>query len=127
MKTYAVIVTRDTTESCVVKVKAEDPTAAEAGAFDKVLAAPEDYVWEQDDTPNASKDPYVTGVDEDEDLPDLDMLEVHSMEGDMQLIPVAGGEPLMPTTALVFKDGRLHQRFLHPNGKGVWHPVPEVN
>jgi hypothetical protein len=61
MQTYQVIITRDTTESTVIQVTAESPEAAEAEA----LAASYNgrYTWEQDDTPNASGEHYVTGVE----------------------------------------------------------------
>jgi hypothetical protein len=62
MKTYEVIVTRDTTESTVIQVMADSPEAAEAEALAESRKGR--YVWEQDDTPNASAEHYVTGVQE---------------------------------------------------------------
>jgi hypothetical protein len=59
MKTFDVIVTRDTTESCTVVVEADSVEEAHEAAVQRALTDI-DLVWEQDDTPNASADPYVT-------------------------------------------------------------------
>lgn len=62
-KTWDIIVTRDTTESCVIIIEAASAEEAEQAALER---AHSDYnlVWEQDDTPNASSDPYITNVEE---------------------------------------------------------------
>ena len=62
LKTYEVIVTRDTTESTVVQVRAASPEVAEELALAEAKGG--SYIWEPDFTPNASKDAYVTGVQE---------------------------------------------------------------
>ncbi len=66
---YSVIVTRDTTESVTILVDAVDEDEAE----DKAIAASRDpnLKWEQDCTPNASKEHYTNGADliEDELVP----------------------------------------------------------
>lgn len=63
-KVYEVIVTRDTTESTVIQVEAESPEEAEAEALSESYNGR--YTWEQDDTPNASGEHYVTGVEPSE-------------------------------------------------------------
>lgn len=65
LKRYSVIVTRDTTESTTVEVEAETPEAAEEMARGQSYTG--GYIWEQDDTPNASKDHYTNGADEIEE------------------------------------------------------------
>lgn len=64
MKTFNVIVTRDTTESTTVTLDAPDGQAAIDAALELVRMDPNDLSWAQDDTPNASSDPYVTDVSE---------------------------------------------------------------
>ncbi len=64
MKTYQVIVTRDTTESTLVTVEAENAEEAEQAAIDQSYNPA--CVWAQDDTPNASSDHYTNGVEEDD-------------------------------------------------------------
>lgn len=63
-KKYRVIVTRDTTESTEVVVSAASEAAAEEAARVLVSANPHNFDWEQDDTPNASKNPYTNGAEE---------------------------------------------------------------
>lgn len=58
-KNFDVIVTRDTTESCTMVIEAESQEEAEQAGLDRALNDT-DLCWEQDDTPNASSDPYVT-------------------------------------------------------------------
>jgi flagellar basal body rod protein FlgC len=60
MKNWDVIVTRDTTESCTMVVEADNEQAAQDAALQRSYVDP---VWEQDDTPNASKHHYVTNVE----------------------------------------------------------------
>lgn len=62
-RNYDVIVTRDTTESCTMVIEAANSSDAELAALERARAD-EDLVWEQDDTPNASKHPYVTDIQE---------------------------------------------------------------
>lgn len=59
---YDVIVTRDTTESCTMVIEAESPEAAQQAALER-SRNDTDLVWEQDDTPNASKEHYVTSCE----------------------------------------------------------------
>ncbi|MCO5157924.1 MAG: hypothetical protein M9945_14440 [Aquamicrobium sp.] len=66
-RTYDVIVTRNTTESCTMLVEAENRAAAIMLAHERSYRDP-DLVWEQDDTPNASKEHYVTSCEAQEDL-----------------------------------------------------------
>jgi len=61
-RNYDVIVTRDTTESCTMVIEAASLEEAQQAGLDRALND-SDLVWEQDDTPNASSDPYVTGCE----------------------------------------------------------------
>lgn len=63
LKRFSVTVTRDTTESVTVEIEATD----EADAQEKAIAFTYDnahLTWEQDDTPNASKEHYANGAEE---------------------------------------------------------------
>lgn len=62
-KTFDIIVTRDTTESCTMLIAAETREEAMEAARDRAQTDL-DLVWEQDDTTNASSDPYVTMIEE---------------------------------------------------------------
>lgn len=62
-RNYDVIVTRDTTESCAMVVEAATEDEAREHAAERAQSDP-DLVWTQDDTPNASADPYVTHCEE---------------------------------------------------------------
>lgn len=64
-KMFDVIVTRDTTESCTMVIEGETAEEAQQAALDRSYSD-SDLVWEQDDTPNASSDHYVTDVEETE-------------------------------------------------------------
>jgi hypothetical protein len=59
MKNWDVIVTRDTTESCTMVIEAATELDAKLEAIRR-SHSDDDLVWEQDDTPNASKEHYVT-------------------------------------------------------------------
>jgi len=59
---YDVIVTRDTTESCTMVVEAASASEAHEAALERSYTY-DDLVWEQDDTPNASKQHYVTNCE----------------------------------------------------------------
>jgi hypothetical protein len=61
-KLYRMIVTRDTTESCHISVRA----TSEEEAKEEALIHSREVVqqWAQDDTPNASKEHYVTDCQE---------------------------------------------------------------
>lgn len=61
-KNFDVIVTRDTTESCTMVIEADSLDEAQQVGLDRALND-QDLVWEQDDTPNASSDPYVTSCE----------------------------------------------------------------
>ena len=63
MPRFTVIVTRDTTESVIVEIEAENADEASEKAIDYSYNNP-NIEWEQDDTPNASSDHYVTNVEE---------------------------------------------------------------
>jgi hypothetical protein len=65
MPRFIVTVTRDTTESTTVEIDAVDADAASEYAIGYTSNNP-NIEWEQDDTPNASSDHYVTGVEEDD-------------------------------------------------------------
>ncbi|AXK44157.1 hypothetical protein DVR09_15220 (plasmid) [Erythrobacter aureus] len=58
---YSVIVTRDTTESITLEVDAIDEDEAEEKAIQ--LSHQGDHKWEQDCTPNASKEHYTNGAE----------------------------------------------------------------
>lgn len=62
-KNYDVIVTRYTTESCTMLVEASSKDEAEKVALER---AGQDncLTWEQDETPNLSKDRYITSCEE---------------------------------------------------------------
>lgn len=62
-RNWDVIVTRDTTESCSMVIEADNEDAA-AEAARLRSSSDDDLVWEQCDTPNASKEHYVTNVEE---------------------------------------------------------------
>jgi len=64
MPKFTCIVTRDTTESIIVEVEAENDEQAESAAIE----ASQDpaHSWERDYTPNASSDHYVTNTEESE-------------------------------------------------------------
>lgn len=62
MANYTVIITRDITESTVIKVKAETPEQAEERAFSK-LYNNTDAEWSIDDGSWNQGDAYVTAVD----------------------------------------------------------------
>lgn len=66
-KTYDVIITRDTTESCTMLIEATSLEEANHIALARSYEDT-DLVWEQDDTPNASKNHYVTSSDTTEGL-----------------------------------------------------------
>lgn len=70
MPKYSVIVTRDTTESTVVEIHAEDEDDAEAKAVAFTHDNPH-LEWEQDFTPNASKEHYTNGAELIEEEPEL--------------------------------------------------------
>lgn len=77
MPRFTVIVTRDTTESTSVVIDAADADEASEKALD--ISYNDPYIkWEQDYTPNASDDHYVTGVEEDE--PTIEELEQSERE-----------------------------------------------
>ena len=59
---FEMIVTRDTTESCIFTVDAEDENEARDKALERARQD-KTLPWEQDDTPNASKSPYVTNCE----------------------------------------------------------------
>lgn len=62
MPLFLVIVTRDTTESVAIPIKAKDQNEATEVALHTAINDAGSLVWAQDDTPNASSDPYVTDV-----------------------------------------------------------------
>jgi hypothetical protein len=62
MQRYAVIITRDITESCVVEVEAVDEDEAREAALD-LLSCTEEPGWAVDDCSAQSGDAYVTGVE----------------------------------------------------------------
>jgi len=62
MPTYAVIFTRDVTESTIIKVEAGTPEEAEDLAFEK-LSNSTDAEWRIDDGSWNQGDAYVTAVD----------------------------------------------------------------
>jgi len=62
MATYAVIITRDVTESTIVEVEAGTPEEAEGLAFEK-LSNSTDAEWRLDDGSWNQGDAYVTAVD----------------------------------------------------------------
>jgi hypothetical protein len=62
-KTYDIIVTRDTTESCCMVIAAHTVADARQAALDRANSD-DDLVWERDDTPNASRHPYITNLEE---------------------------------------------------------------
>jgi hypothetical protein len=64
MPKFRLLVTRDTTQSTVVEVEATDEDEAGFLARQQVRADQSKFDWELDDTPNASKDPYVTDCEE---------------------------------------------------------------
>lgn len=66
-KTYDVIVTRDTTESCTMLIEALNENEAHNLALQRA-AEDSDLVWEGDFTPNASKQLYVTSCETSEEL-----------------------------------------------------------
>ncbi len=63
MRQYAVIITRDITESCVAHVDAATPDEARAAAMEW-LSKREDPEWAVDDAP-ANSDPYITDCTEE--------------------------------------------------------------
>ena len=65
MPRFTVIVTRDTTESAIVEMEAANADEAAEKAIEFSHDNP-DVEWFQDDTPNASSDHYVTGVEPSE-------------------------------------------------------------
>lgn len=62
MARYSVIVTRDTTESTVVEIEADDAGDAEFKAAIFARDNPHQK-WERDDTANASRQPYTNGAE----------------------------------------------------------------
>jgi len=62
MPTYAVIITRDVTESTTVQIEAGNPEEAEDLAFEK-LSNSTDAEWRLDDGSWDQGDAYVTAVD----------------------------------------------------------------
>jgi hypothetical protein len=75
-KTYDVIVTRDTTESCTMLVVADSRDHAISQALQRTHSDT-DLVWEQDYTPNVSSDHYVTHCEEHYDPAVEDMRTTH--------------------------------------------------
>jgi hypothetical protein len=61
-KTYNVIVTRDTTESCTMLIEAASSEEAIGAALKR--SCEDILVWKQDWTPNASKHCYITSCEE---------------------------------------------------------------
>lgn len=61
---FDVIVTRDTTESCAIVIEAHSEAEAIAAAIAR-SHTDLDLVWEHDDTPNASREHYVTNCEGD--------------------------------------------------------------
>lgn len=65
---YSVIITRETTESTVVIVEADDESEAEDLALELASA---DYgsgvIWTPDDSSGMQSEPYATGCDEVEE------------------------------------------------------------
>ena len=67
MTFYEVIVTRDITESCTVRVEADDPEAAQELAVEKVQNGDaDDSPWEIDMGSCGSSSAYATGCTETE-------------------------------------------------------------
>ena len=62
LKSYDVIVTRDTTESTTIRAQARDSGEAESLAW--AMSFEGEHVWKQDDTPNASRHHYTNGAEE---------------------------------------------------------------
>ena len=63
MKTFNVIVTRDTTESVTLEIEAQDEHEAQELAL-RYVAGPNDIDWEHDD--NLPQPAYVTDVSEEQ-------------------------------------------------------------
>lgn len=61
---YSVIVTRDCTESAVVKINASSPEKAQEKALSMAIKNDgADLEWEADDCSGMQSDPYTTGCD----------------------------------------------------------------
>ena len=67
MRNYTVIVTRDVTESCVVKVTAESEEEASELAVEKAHKGEVEVDWELDMGSCGTQPAYVTGCDEEEE------------------------------------------------------------
>ena len=65
MPRFTVTVTRDTTESATIEMEADTEEEAAEKAIGFSYDNPH-VEWFQDDTPNASSDHYVTGVEPSE-------------------------------------------------------------